>query len=62
MIGLLLPALLLVGPRAATALDPAAVDALASIGDGERVRYLDFRDALTTARLAKSWPWLCAPC
>ena len=27
-------------------LDPAAVDALASIGDGERVRYLDFRDAL----------------
>ena len=39
--------LLLLGAlRAATALAPEAVEALLSIGDGERLSYLDFREAL----------------
>ena len=39
--------LLLLGAlRAATALAPEAVEALLSIGDGERLSYLDFRESL----------------
>ena len=39
--------LLLLGAlRAATALAPEAVEALLSIGDGERLSYLDVREAL----------------